>query len=190
MARTTLLLDSNSYFRLARSIHPLLGQEFGSAVRYCLEVISELDQEFQRSPRLRSKFHWISEPEYCANRSKRRLVSRVQRQEINRVFDFILNHARTERLGVSPVDIRALAMAYVLKVQLVTDDQDMLTLAEAFSIQTLTTLELMRLMLTERHIDIRRVRQIVSYWQYEKDLPAGFHNDYHRLFGEKEPDPL
>ena len=34
-AQAKILLDSNSYFRLAREIHPLLFQEFGDK-NYCL----------------------------------------------------------------------------------------------------------------------------------------------------------
>ncbi len=33
MAQTRIFLDSNSYFRLAKSAHPLLGQEFGGDTR-------------------------------------------------------------------------------------------------------------------------------------------------------------
>lgn len=186
MGRTALLLDSNGYFRLAQSIHPLLDQEFGES-RYCLYVIPDLDAEFGKSPRLRRKFHWVDEPKYSANRKRPLTLSRQQRGEIPKVFDFIYNHARTEGLGVSPVDVRALATAHVLGVRIVTDDQDMLKLAADFGIETLNTLALMRLMLDSRHIDMNCVRQIAAYWQYEKDTPAHFREDYRRLFGEAVP---
>lgn len=91
---------------------------------------------------------------------------------------------------MSPVDVRALATAYVLDVQIVTDDQDMLRLAGDFGIKTMNTLALMRLMLDSGRIDMSRVRQITAYWQYEKDTPAGFRKDYARLFGEPVPPPL
>jgi len=186
MARTAILLDSNSYFRLARSIHPLLDQEFGEKL-YCLYVIPDLDAEFQKNLRLRRKFHWVDDPDYRANRQRPLQLSQAQRKQVTQAYDFIFNHARTEGLGVSPVDVRVLATAYVLGVRIVTDDQDMLVLAKDFSIQTLNTLTLMRLMLEESRIDMNRVRQIASYWQYEKDIPAGFEEDYRRLFGEAVP---
>jgi len=91
---------------------------------------------------------------------------------------------------VSPVDVRALATAYVLEVQIVTDDQDMLKLAADFGIQTLNTLALMHLMFECRHIDMNCVRQIAAYWQYEKDTPANFREDYQGLFGEPAPPAL
>ncbi len=190
MARTAILLDSNAYFRLARSIHPLLDVEFGEEAQYCLYVIADLAREFASSPRLRRKFSWVDAPAYIENRNRPLLLSRAQRKEMLHAFDFISNHARSEGSGASRVDIRALAMAYVLRIRIVTDDQDMLTLASAFGIQTLNTLELMHLMLGHDHIDMDRVRQIAEYWQFEKDLPAHFLADYRRLFGEEAPPPL
>lgn len=190
MARTAMLLDSNSYLRLAISIHPLLGVEFGGDHRYCLYVIEDLEKEFARSPRLQRKFRWVDAPEYRENRARPLQASIAQRKEMKQAYDFILNHARTQRLGTSPVDIRALATAYVLDIRSVTDDQDMLALAAAFGIQTLNTLALMRLMLDEGHIDMDRVRQIAEYWQFARDTPAGFRDDYRRLFGEHVTPPL
>lgn len=184
MARTRILLDSNAYFRLARSIHPLLDTEFGGKTQYCVYVIPELLEEFERNPRLRRKFDWVDAPEYHENRSRVLVLSKAERKDIDSVADFMANHARTEGLGTSPTDVRALATAYVLKIRIVTDDYDMLVLAKAFDMSALKTLELMHLMLKAGHIDMDRVRQIVEYWRFEKDTPGGFREDYCRLFGE------
>jgi hypothetical protein len=40
-----MLLDSNAYFRMARSIHPLLQETFGTSPRYSLLVLADLDDE-------------------------------------------------------------------------------------------------------------------------------------------------
>ncbi len=186
MARTSILLDSNAYFRLARSVHPLLGQQFGQNC-YCLYVISDFETEFSRNPRLRRKFHWVDNTEYVANRKIPLPLSRQQRKEIRGIYDYMSNHARTEGLRVSPVDVRALATAYTLGIPVVTDDQDMLKLAGDYELEAMNTLALMRLMLDSHHIDMNRVHQIVAYWQYEKDIPAGFRGDYLGLFGEPPP---
>lgn len=69
MPPVRLVLDSNSYFRLARSIRPLLDASFGPEP--CrLAVLKELDEEFNRSTRLQSKFFWVREPEYQQDRRK------------------------------------------------------------------------------------------------------------------------
>ncbi len=190
MARTRILLDSNAYFRLARSIHPLLDQEFGGKTRYCLYVIADLEKEFGRSRRLQSKFSWVDTPEYRDNRACRLQISKEEQKAIKQAYDYISNHARSEGLGTSNVDMMALATAHALGIQIVTDDQDMLELAKAFGIATSTTLKLMRLMLDAGHINMDRVRQICEYWQFERDLPANFRRDYSSLFEEEPPPPL
>jgi len=53
MAQRKILVDSNAYFRLAQTFHPLLHVEFGAA-RHCFYVIRELRDEFARSQRSRS----------------------------------------------------------------------------------------------------------------------------------------
>jgi hypothetical protein len=59
------ILDSNAYFRLAYSLHPLLGQAFGkSNERYVLRVIDQLDKEYSRSVRIQHKFHWVRDRKF------------------------------------------------------------------------------------------------------------------------------
>ena len=45
MPQSKILLDSASYIRLARSIRPLLSDEFGED-NYCLYVLPEFEKEF------------------------------------------------------------------------------------------------------------------------------------------------
>lgn len=186
MAQTKILIDSNVYFRLAQSIHPLLQVEFGQA-NYCLYVIKDLQTEYDRNPRLRNTFSWVNEAEYRRNRACELNISKKSRKEIEKAFDFIKNHARETHPEVSKVDISALAHAYILDIAIVTDDAAMLELSQDFNIITLKTLELLKLMLDCRHIDMAMVKQIAAYWTYEDDKPKSFSKDYRNLF--KEPAP-
>lgn len=186
MPQSKILIDSNGYFRLAQSIRLLLQVEFGKE-KYCLYVIKGLQEEYEKNPRLKSKFSWVNEPEYKKNRDCRLNIPSKSQQQITRVHDFIKNHAKYSYPGLSKVDITALAHAYVLDIPIVTDDSDMLDLAVEFNIKTLKTLELLKLMLDCRHIDITIVRQIASYWIYGDDKPKSFASDYKKLF--KEPPP-
>ncbi|HUW61527.1 MAG TPA: hypothetical protein VMZ06_11010, partial [Candidatus Bathyarchaeia archaeon] len=189
---TRILLDSNSYFRLAQSIRPLLGVEFGNK-RYCLYITRDLDKEFERNPALQTKFHWVREAEYKANRQNTLNLPQNRQAEARHLFDFLTNHARTENLSVSPVDVRTLCLGYMLGIPVITDDLDMLALANAFQIATMTTLDLVKLMLDENHIDMKKVRQICAYWQYERDLPSPFslfRKQYKNLFNEEPPPPV
>lgn len=181
MAQSKVLLDSNSYFRLARSIHPLLFVEFGKPA-YCLYVIDELDDEFERSSRLRSNFHWVKQPEYVENRKHKITISKKERILINQIFDYFHNHATEMSYGTSCVDIRAVTTAYVLKIPLVTDDSDMLLLACDYNVEAWKTLDLLKIMYEECHIDFNKIQEIASYWNYEKDIPRDFRSDYYRLF--------
>ena len=186
MSQRKILVDTNVYFRLAQSIHPLLKEEFG-AEQYCLYVVKELQQEFNKNPRLRNKYPWVNKPEYAENRSCRLQISRKEGKEIGEVFEFIFDHARTTYPGVSRVDVTILAHAYVLGVPVATDDGDMLSLAQDFDITTFRTLDLLKLMLDCDHIDIPKVREIVTYLTYVNDKPREYRRDYKKLFGEDPP---
>jgi len=184
--QSEILVDSNSYFRLAQSIHPLLKCEFGKP-RYCLYVTKELQEEYDRSPRLNNSFHWVNSPEYKENRFGQLIISRKKSKDIEHTYQFILSFVRSAFPGVSRIDVRGLTYAKVLGIAIVTDDGDMLDVAKVFSIRTLTTLELLKLMLDCKHIDISKVREIASYWEYLNDKPKLFEQQYKKLFNEAPP---
>ncbi|WP_263080114.1 DNA-binding protein [Endozoicomonas sp. Mp262] len=189
MAQSKVLVDSNSYFRLAKSIHPLLFQTFGED-EYCLYVLPELDNELGKSRRLKSKFAWASDDEYIENRKHYPSVGKKQSKAIDDAYDYIWNYIETESPGPSKVDARYLAYAYVLGISVVTDDADMLAVAKVFNIKTLKTLDLMKLMVDSGHIDMNKVREIVGFWRYWGDMPSGeknFKQHYRRLFEEPPP---
>jgi predicted nuclease of predicted toxin-antitoxin system len=186
MAQRKILLDSNSYLRLAQTFHPLLHVEFGEE-HHCLYVIRELQREFDRSSRLQTKFHWVNESEYTANRGRTITISRKAARQIDVAVSVIEGEARDRELGVSPVDARALATASVLEVCLVTDDEDMLALAEAFDIEAMKTLELLRLMVDCGHTTVERVISAAAYWRYARDLPKDYEKDFRRLFRKRPP---
>jgi hypothetical protein len=186
MSQSRILVDSNAYFRLAQSIHPLLNEEFGEK-RYCLYCLKELQDEYNRNPRLINSFSWVNETEYVKNRAHLLKIKREEKPEIKRAYDFILDYVRTVHPGVSKVDVFCLAHAEQLSMPVVTDDEEMRIAAGAYGIKTFKTLELLKLMLGCRHIDIKKIREIAAYWIYLNDKPKDFHLDYKRLFGEVPP---
>ena len=186
MPQRKLLLDTNAYLRLARSIFPLLFIEFGDD-RTCLYLTEEVERELNRSRRLRSKFPWDDEPEYREIRQVRLQIGRKQKREIRTAIAFIGDQADANVLGVSPVDVSILGHAYVLQIGVVTDDRDMGTLGSTFGTEAMSTLSLLKLMLEAGHVDIAKVRQTAAYWRHERDLPANFAREYRRLFGELPP---
>ena len=186
MTESRILVDSNAYFRLAKSIHPLLGKTFGREL-YCLYIIKQLQTEYDRSPKLRNAFPWVNEAPYVSNRSHRLPVTRDEKTEIQRSFDFINNHVRNAHPGVSKVDVLCLAHAEVLGIPVVTDDADMIEAARDFEIRGCKTLELLKLMYNCGHVNMTTIRGIAGYWKYLNDCPKDFANDYRKLFGENPP---
>lgn len=186
MAGKRILVDSNAYFRLAKSIHPLLGIPFGRE-SHCLYIIKQLQTEYDRSAKLRNAFPWVNEAPYVKNRSNRLSVARDEKTEIRRSFDFINDYVRNVHPGVSRVDVICLAHAEVLGIPVVTDDADMTEAARDFEIQVCKTLDLLKLMLECEHVEMSKIREIAGYWRYLNDCPKDFASDYRKLFGENPP---
>ena len=159
MSQSRILVDSNAYFRLAQSIHPLLNVEFGTK-RYCLCCIKELQDEYNRSYRLKNTFSWVNDPEYVKNRSHLLKITKEEKLEIKRAYEFIRDYARNVHPGVSKVDVLCLAHAEQLCIPVVTDDEEMRLVAGVYGITTYKTLELLKLMLNCRYIGIDKVREI------------------------------
>jgi hypothetical protein len=184
MPQSKILVDTNSYFRLAKSIHPLLFVEFGDA-NHCLYIIPELDKEFGRSPSLQTKFSWALDPEYVANRRVHPNLSRKQQNDVKYAQEFLWDHVQSELPGPSRIDTIYLSYGFVLKIPVVTDDKDMRALAEVFDIKTLVTIELMRLMVDCNHITRKKIDEMCGYWRYWKDMPYNLDSDMERLFGDQ-----
>lgn len=193
MAQTKILVDSNSYFRLALNLHPLLCTPFGKE-DFTLYIHKDLRAEFDANSRLQNKFHWVADEEFVKNRSRSINVSKRQKVEIEETLDFMWEHVKEafhqkRGKGPSKIDTKILATAAVLNIRVVTDDQDMIEVAKEYGIHQISSLELMKLMLDEGHILREKVEQIVEHWQYENDTPyRGWQSEYKKLFG-KDPPP-
>ena len=85
--------------------------------------------------------------------------------------------------GPSRVDAIYLSYGYVLKIPVVTDDRDKRALAAEFDIETMVTLELLKIMLDCGHVNRGKVKEIYGYWDYSNDVPHNAKADLARLFG-------
>lgn len=181
MAHSKILVDTNSYLRLARAIRPLLFAPFGDK-QYCLYILPELNKELTNRT-LQSKFPWVGDQEFVENRSYFPLISKKQKRSVQDTFEYVWDHVQTELPGPSRVDAWYIAYGLELGIPVVTDDQDMTELAKAFDVQVMPTLALLKIMLDCDHIEMKTINGLVDYWKYITDLPANFKVDYPRLFG-------
>ncbi|MBD1573170.1 DNA-binding protein [Vibrio sp. S17_S38] len=182
MPQSKILVDTNAYLRLAKTIRPLLFVPFGDD-GYCLYILPELNEELSNR-KLQSKFPWTEEDEFIENRKYFPSISKKQKKSINQTFEYVWDHVQTELPGPSRVDAWYITYALELGVPVVTDDQDMSELARAFDADVMSTLELLKIMLDSGHTDKKTIGALCNYWKHIADLPAKFNHDYQRLFGE------
>lgn len=180
MPQSKVLVDTNSYLRLAQTIRPLLFLPFGDR-EYCLYILPELNDELSNR-RLKSKFPWVDENEYTENRKHFPTIGRKQKNTIKVNFEFIWDYVQSDLPGPSRVDALYIAYALELGIPVVTDDQDMTELAVAFEAQVMPTLELLKIMHDSDHTNLKTIKGIVDYWLAIGDCPANLHHDLKRFF--------
>ncbi|MBN1670739.1 MAG: hypothetical protein JXR37_06890 [Kiritimatiellae bacterium] len=190
-APRVILLDSCAYFRLARSIHPLLAESFGTPPRYSLFVLAVLDDEYLTSSRLRNKFEWVNEKRYVEDRRKKRYASKGKwAPKADTAFSFLAGYVKHHGLLVAPEDLKALAVGFVRDIPVVTDDRNCRQVADAHGIRCWGTLDLLKLMVDCGRITVGKAREVLLYWDHENDLPMAkpeTRKRYADLFGEHCP---
>lgn len=173
-APVVILLDSCSYFRLGLSFHPILVRLLGDP-EYVLMVIEELDREYARSSRLRTKFWWANSEEHRNERKSNCYSLRGKKaKDAALVFSYIDQYAKDNNIGVSLIDKRVLSATYTANGYVVTDDVDMQSVAAAFGIKVFSTLQLLQLLYERGRVKVEEIDSVIEYWNYENDLPTGF----------------
>ena len=186
MPPARILVDTNTYLRLARTIKPLLGVPFGEP-GHCLCILPELERELAALQVKKRKFRWAAEAVLAENRRRILQFSSQQRRTVEAACVRTQSYADEEGFSrVSEVDVRYIAHGRALGIPVATDDQEMLLLAAAVDVEGMTTLELLRLMLDCGHVTARTVDEICAHWERTDDLPANFLDDYRRLFGRDD----
>ena len=169
-----VLLDSCSYFRLGISFRPLLFRLTGDP-EYVLKVLADLDREYGRNARLKTKFWWANQKEYAEERAANLFTPKGKKANAVRLaVSFINQYAIDNDISVSYVDKRVLSIGYACGGIVVTDDLAMQGIADTLGIAYFTTLDLLKLMYARGRVNLRDIDAIVEYWEYENDLPTGF----------------
>lgn len=159
-----LILDWPTVF-----IHSL-GDSFGRK-KYTLYLIPEFQKEFNKNPRLKNKFGWVDQPEYIENRRKRFRILSDLKSDIKLTYSYLWAQNISEQLGASRVDVNALAYGSALDTPIVTDDFDMIELADQFSIEVWGILDLLEIMNKNNRAGKEQIKALISYLEYINDFP-------------------
>ena len=169
-----ILLDSCSYFRLGISFRPILSRLEGDP-EYVLKVLAELDREYNKSSRLKTKFWWASQKEHCDERSANRYTPTGEKAKAaNIAYTFISQYAVDNSMSVSLIDMRVLSAGYACGGVVVTDDKAMQEIAETMSIRFISTLDLLKLMYIRGKASLSDIDNVIQFWEYEKDFPTSY----------------
>lgn len=194
---TQVLLDTNTYLRLAKRIRPAVGREFGQ-VPYVLVILKAVEDEVHRSARLRFLNPWFDEPEFAQERlAKQTRLSAAEKQDLKLVQDVLLGTVQLDvakyTTGRSPpgaTDCWLLAYGQVKSAIVVTDDLGMHTLASDFGLKVWHGFELLAKLRTAKIVDNDLLREIYDALERNSDMTETWrrakHEDFARIFG---PEP-
>ena len=188
---TEVLLDTNTYLRLAKRIRPAVGRQFGQ-VPYVVVILKAVEDEVHRSPRL--KFHnpWFDEPEFAQERlAKVKRLSADDRSAMTLVQDVLLGMVQMEvdkytshrRHPPGATDCWLLAYAQVKNAVVVTDDLGMHTLASEVGLKVWHGFELLAKLKTAKVVDNELIREIYDALERNGDMTETWRQAKHREFG-------
>ena len=192
---TEVLLDTNTYLRLAKRIRPVVGRQFGQ-VPYVVVILKAVEDEVHRSPRL--KFHnpWFDEPEFAQERlAKQKRLSADDKSAMTLVQDVMLGMVQMEvdkytshgRHPPGATDCWLLAYAQVKNAVVVTDDLGMHTLASEAGLKVWHGFELLAKLKTARVVDNELIREIYDALERNGDMTETWrqakHREFARIFG-------
>lgn len=194
---TLVLLDTNTYLRLAKRIRPLLGVKFRQK-NYVLTVLKDVEDEVRRSPKLRFNHPWFEEPALGAERDARQVrLSDDEKRQLDSARSVLRAHVLAEvevyitggRQPPSDTDCRVLAFGQIREAIVVTDDLGMHRLAGDFELPIWHGWELLAKMRSAKKVDNDLIREIYDALERNGDLTATWreakHTEFLKVFGPK-----
>lgn len=190
------LLDTCAYLRLAKDIHPLLGTTYLPSPESAW-VTSDVHTEWSRQPRLHSKFHWVADAQYAANRGtytvqlSGKMPTQIMQMK-NSLFAYALsNSKKLKNLSYtipSPVDCMVLAYVFTLNqngntATAISDDGGMGWIAKQMRIPCVHSEDLVKRMFDANTIFLPQIKAMAGYLAYIEDLPAAWRVRGPELFG-------
>jgi predicted nuclease of predicted toxin-antitoxin system len=194
-AATEVLLDTNTYLRLAKRIRPAVGLQFGQ-VPYVVVILNAVEDEVHRNPKLQFKNPWFDEPVFAQERmAKQTKLTAVAKQDMKLVKDVLLGTVQLDidkytshgRSPPGPTDCWLLAYGQVKGAIVVTDDLGMHTLAAEVGLKVWHGYELLAKLKTAKIVDNDLVRAIYDALERNSDMTETWrkakHKEFIRIFG-------
>lgn len=188
---TLVLLDTNTYLRLARRVRPFVGRQFGQ-VPYVLTILKVTEDEVHRSPHLQFRNPWFDQAEHAQERMAKQVrLSASERAQIEAAQSVLLGWVgldvdRFTSHGRSPpgaADCWLLAFGQVRPAVVVTDDLGMHELAKDFSdIKLWHGYELLAKLRTARVVDDALIRAIYEALEANGDMTRTWRDAKHMVF--------
>lgn len=192
---TLVLLDTNSYLRLAKRIRPLLGKKFGQK-EYELTILKQVEDEVRGSSRLKFNFPWFENDDLARERMAKKVRLREQEKRQvesarsvlrNHVLEYAQKYTVKRRSPPGDTDCYILAFGQIRPAVVVTDDLGMHQLAKEFELPVWHGHELLHKMLGAKVVDKALVREIFEALELNGDLPSTWkevkHSNFKKVFG-------
>lgn len=192
---TEVLLDTNTYLRLAKRIRPAVGRKFGQ-VPYVLVILKAVEDEVHRNPRLKFKNPWFDTPEHAQERmAKQTRLNAADRADMELVQGVLLGSVQLElakyttqgRSPPGPTDCWLLAYGQVRGAIVVTDDLGMHMLAADAGLKVWHGFELLAKLRSAKVVDNDLVREIYDALERNGDMTATWreakHKEFAKVFG-------
>lgn len=175
---TLVLLDTNTYLRLAKRVRPAVGVEFGQK-GYVLTILKMVEDEVHRSPRLRHRYPWFDDAEFANERMAKQVRLSADEKKSIQAVQSVLHASVLEEAdkftsgGRSPpgaTDCWLLAFGQVRSAIVVTDDLGMHTLAAGFDIKVWHGYELLDKLRSAKVVDANLILEIYDALERNGDL--------------------
>lgn len=189
---TLVLLDTNTYLRLAKRVRPMLGVKFGYK-EYVVTILKDVEDEVHRNSALRFKYPWFDAQDLADERMATQVrLSRAEKATLDitqsvlhgTVQSDILRYTSDRRSPPSPTDCRILAFGQIRPAIVVTDDLGMHALAKDFAIPIWHGPELLSKMLSAKKVSNDLVREIYAALEDNRDLTATWIEAKHTIFAK------
>lgn len=188
---TLVLLDTNTYLRLAKRVRPFLGRQFGQKP-YVLTVLKVTEEEVHRNARLRFHNPWFDEAEHAQERMAKQVkLSDEEKAKVRAAQSVFLGVVRTDvdrfashgRSPPGPADCWLLAFGQVRPAVVVTDDLGMHELAKDFSeIKVWHGYQLLAKLRTAKVVTDVLIRDIYKALEANSDLTPTWRQAKHTVF--------